>query len=119
MKNKSLNLLELYPLQNVNWKQNDDGLVILLSPKIKNPLLVKLFGRLMKRPDCQIKLDELGSFVWHRIDGFTNVQNIGDALVNKYGKKIEPVFQRLNLFINSLAHNKFIILREKYINNNE
>ena len=113
MKNKSLNLLELYPLHNVKWKQNDDGLVVLLSPRIKNPFLVKLFGRLMKRPDCQIKLDEFGSFVWNQIDGITNVQKIGDELVLKYGQKIEPVFQRLSLFINSLAHNKFIILREK------
>jgi len=116
MKNKSLNLLELYPLHNVRWKQNDDGLVVLLSPRIKNPLLVKLIGRFIKRPDYQIKLDEFGSFVWHHIDGLTNVQHIGDALSNKYGEKIDPVFQRLSLFINSLAHNKFIILREK--NNN-
>jgi len=113
MKNKSLNLLELYPKHNVKWKQNDDGLVILLSPKFTNPIIVKFIVPSMKRPDYQIKLDEFGSFVWHQIDGITNIQQIGDALVKKYGKTIEPVFQRLSLFINSLVNNKFIILAEK------
>ncbi len=114
MKNKTLNLLELYPKHNVKWKRNDDGLVVLLSPKFKSPFWARLFGPVMKRPDYQIKLDEFGSFVWNQIDGLTNVEKIGDALVDKYGQKIEPVFQRLSLFVNSLAQNQFIILCETF-----
>ena len=114
MKNKKLNLLELYPLQNVKWEQNEDGLVVLILPRIKSPFIKKLFERFLKRPDYHVNLDEFGSFVWHKIDGVTSVQSIGDALLDEYGEKIEPVFDRLSLFINSLAHNKFIIIREKY-----
>ncbi|MFQ5824990.1 MAG: PqqD family protein, partial [bacterium] len=54
-------------------------------------------------------LDELGSFVWEHCNGLENVQEIGEKLKEKYGDKVEPVFNRLSIFLKRLEKSKSII----------
>ena len=112
MKNKeSANLLDFIPVQNVDATANDENLVVLLKPKFKNRYLKKYVTPKMKSPNYKITLDEFGTSVWKAINGRNTVGEIGDLLRNEFGEKIEPVYERLGLFIKILEKNKLITYR--------
>ena len=67
----------------------------------------------MKNPNYKIKLDDIGSWVWQNIDGKSSVAKIEDGLEQAFGKRVEPVSERLQLFIQSLINNGFIVLMQK------
>lgn len=50
-------------------------------------------------------LDEYGSCVFLQIDGKKTVKDIGENLEVKYGDKIQPVYERLLLFLNHIDVN--------------
>lgn len=105
-----INLLELVPVRNMEWK-NVDGLVILLKPKFKNPFLARHLLPRMKSPHFKIKLDEIGSFFWENCDGQKNIKEIGELFREKFGGKVEPLYERLSLFLQSLEKNGLILLK--------
>jgi hypothetical protein len=65
-----------------------------------------------KSPYIRANLDELGSAAWLMLDGNTNVIKIGEQLVEKFGEDIEPVNNRLTLFLSELYKNGFISFNE-------
>jgi hypothetical protein len=110
-KNRELNLLELIPVRNIQWKTDDQGKVIILKPKFKNPFLVKHILPRMKRPFYKIKLDEMGSFFWKNCDGEKTIREIAHQHKEKFGEKTEPVLDRISLFVQSLDRNNFITFK--------
>ena len=104
-----MNLLELAPLREVQWVQEEDGLVVLVRerPKIRGP---KSFGRwvsyMMAPP--RIRLDELGSFTWQALDGGTTVGEIAHRVRERFGEAAEPVEQRLGQFVLILKRERFV-----------
>ena len=58
-----------------------------------------------------IALDEYGSFVWSLIDGKRTVGQIADSLKEKYGKKAEPLYERLARFFQILEGCHFICFK--------
>ena len=86
----------------------DTNLVIIKKPKFKNPLLKKYLIPRLKRPDFSVKLDKVGSFVWHTIDGKLSFGEIALKMSKEFGESIEPVNDRLGQFINSLRQYSFI-----------
>ncbi|MBD3289949.1 PqqD family peptide modification chaperone [candidate division KSB1 bacterium] len=114
MKNKeSVNLLDLIPVQNVDSTTNDENLIVLLKPKLKNRYLKKYVLSKMKSPNYKINLDDFGTSVWKSINGRNTVAEIGDKLRSEFGEKIEPVYERLSLFIKILEKNKLITYRSQ------
>ena len=109
-KEKPANLLEFTPVHLARWEQDAQGIIVLLIPKFTNAFLAKHVMPRMKRPNFRIKLDEFGTWVWLHIDGRRTVYQIGVELQQEFGDKVEPVFQRLGLFINSLAQHRYISL---------
>ena len=107
---KPANVLEMYPTQNVVWETLEDQNIALLVPKFKNKFLVKYLVPKMKNPNLKIKLDKFGTRVWQYIDGKNSVMQIGNHLKEDYGQDVEPVYERLGLFINLLAQRNFITL---------
>ncbi len=107
---KPANVLEMYPTQNVIWETLEDQNIALLVPKFKNKFLVKYLVPKMKNPNLKIKLDKFGTRVWQYIDGKNSVMQIGNHLKEDYGQDVEPVYERLGLFINLLAQRNFITL---------
>ncbi|HNR66793.1 MAG TPA: PqqD family protein [bacterium] len=107
---KTGNLLDLQPQHNVRWEVSEDQRVALIIPRIGHPFLRKLFNPLMKNPDLRIFLDEYGSWVWQLIDGKKTVYQLGELLEGHFGEATQPVFERLGLFINQLARNRFVLL---------
>jgi hypothetical protein len=58
---------------------------------------------LVKKPTVSdVELDKVGSKVWILIDGKSSIYDIGQGLVNEFGKSCEPVYDRLILFLRYL-----------------
>ena len=57
-------------------------------------------------------MDKFGSMTWLLIDGNKNVYEICEGLREEFGEEIEPVYDRVSLFISKLYKNKFIIFKE-------
>ena len=108
-----VNLLNLVPVQNTEWEKEKEGLVVLLKPKFQNTFLKKHLLSLMKKPYYRIKLDEVGSHVWNHCDGKHTVKDVADSLYQKFGEKVEPLYDRLALFFQSLEKNRFIFYENK------
>ncbi|MCU0643144.1 MAG: PqqD family protein [bacterium] len=103
-----VNLLDLIPEQKIKFEESGDGLITLIKPKFKNKFLVKYLLPRIKKPNFKIKLDQFGSFVWKQCDGNNTVGQIANLLKAKFQDEIDPVHDRLAVFIQSLARNHFI-----------
>lgn len=55
-----------------------------------------------------VELDDLGSSVWKLIDGKNTVYDLGKKLIDKYGDKCEPVYDRLTLYLRYLNRKGWI-----------
>ena len=106
--NKNVNLLDLIPVQNVDWEKKEDGTVSLKLPKTRSRLFKAIIEKLGKKSHFKVHLDEFGSFVWEQCDGIHHVYQIGDHLKSKFGNTIEPVYDRLGAFVRILASQKCI-----------
>ncbi len=106
-----LNLLELVPVQNIDWKKEQSGLIVLLKPKFQHPLLQKHVLPRLKNPYYRIKLDSVGSFLWEKCDGKTTVRELGQKLKHQFGDDVKPIYDRMALFLQSLEKNRFIFYR--------
>ncbi|MFQ6082402.1 MAG: PqqD family protein [Candidatus Aminicenantia bacterium] len=109
----SINLLDLVPVQNIKWEKQENGLIVLLKPKFKNPIFARYFLPRIKNPAYKIRLDKFGSYVWELCNGKNTVKDIGLKLTQKFGKEIEPVYDRLALFLKELERGKFIYYKNK------
>ena len=107
----SVNFLDLKPLHTSNFTQKDDKLITIFKPKFSNSLLVKYLLPRMKQPNFTINLDAVGSFVWDLCDGNTTVHKIGIEMQQKFGEKVNPVYDRLTQFLRQLKQNNFIDFR--------
>jgi hypothetical protein len=87
--------------------------VTLLFPRFTNKYLQRIFIPRGKSPYIKINLDKFGSAFWNECDGKNDVHRIGEKMVSKFGKDIEPVYERLNIFIAQLRKNGYLDLKEK------
>jgi len=105
------NLLDFFPVRAIEWEKKDDGTVCIKKPKTKNRFLKYIIKRSGKNVDYRIQLDDFGSHVWEKCDGHHRIEEIGISLQQKFGKKVEPVYERVCAFVRILAHNKFIVYK--------
>jgi|GEM_PF-53517 len=106
------NLLEFIPRPVAQWQRDEKGLVLLQLPKFNNRFLRTHVQPRMKHPFISIHLDAFGTWVWERMDGRRTVLEIGETLAGQFGDAVEPVYERLGMFINLLAHRRFIRLEK-------
>jgi hypothetical protein len=107
------NLLDLIPVRNVKWEKKESGLIVLLKPKFKLAFLKKHVLPRLKNPYFKIKLDPVGSFIWEHCDGRVQVGELAKNLQDKFGEDVEPVYDRLALFLHSLEKNHLISYKEE------
>jgi len=110
-KRKELNLLELTPVIIHKHQINEDGLVDVLVPRFKSKFMQRFIPR-GRSPYIRANLDEIGSKVWLLIDGKKKVGDIAIILKEELKEKVEPVYDRLYLFMNQLYQNGFIFFSE-------
>jgi hypothetical protein len=108
-----INLLDLIPVRNIEWEKKEDGLIVLLKPKFELALLRKHILPRLKKPYFKIKLDHVGSFIWEQCDGSLRVKEVAKNLKDKFGEDVEPLYDRLALFLQSLEKNRFIFYKKE------
>ncbi len=104
------NLLELAPSRVRQSEPLEGDREVILVPRFGQHRLGRWLAKRAKQPYHRVTLDEIGSFVWRRLDGVTTVQTIADALLEQYGEKVSPVYQRVGMFVNQLARAGFIAI---------
>ncbi len=115
MKNKNVvpeNYLDKIPQHKdgLNWSVDENGRVIL---EVENKGIAnKIMQVLLKKPKVSfIHLDEMGSFIWQKIDGKKNVFHIGKEVKEYFGDKAEPLYERLAQYFGILESYGFVEFR--------
>ncbi len=60
----------------------------------------------------RIRLDEVGSYAWLRMDGTTDVRELAVLVREQFGDRVEPVGQRLGQLIRVLRRERFVSYAE-------
>ncbi len=114
MAKRKENFLDYIPKHNAlhSWEKDKDGKV---AVKVLNRGFFNRVAQIFfKRPKYSyIHLEEFGSFVWEQIDGTKTVYEIGQAVKNRFGKKAEPLYERLSEYISTLRSNGYIVYENK------
>ncbi len=115
MKNKKIvyeNYLDKIPqyTDGLRWSIDENDAVIL---EIENKGIAnRLAQTLLKKPKVSfIHLDEMGSFIWQKIDGKKNVFCIGKEVKEYFGEKAEPLYERLAQYFGILENYGFMELK--------
>ena len=90
---------------NLEYEVDKDGIVTVLEKQ--DHKIQKFFRKLrFKIPQYKkITMDEFGSYVFLQIDGSKTVEDIGKNLEKKYGDKVQPLYERLLIFLNYIETN--------------
>ncbi|QGY39091.1 PqqD family peptide modification chaperone [Pseudodesulfovibrio cashew] len=109
--------LGMVPVRNTEVEETplDGGLIRLAYPLAVKPW----FGRLADKVGLwdgrpmikQLELDEMGSFVWQRIDGRRSVRAIAQALVEEYEVQPREAELSVTAFLKTLGQRGIIGLR--------
>ena len=102
------NLLDLKPSRRLEWEDLDEERLALLVPRFTHPFWVKHLLPRLRNPYIRVKLDPYGSHLWKQCDGETTVEEIGVRMKEKFGEKVEPLYERLGRFVARLAHEKWL-----------
>lgn len=82
------------------WEEKE-GRVYLIFHHDKT--VEKFLRWLVKKPYASdLELDDLGSSTWKLIDGERSVYEIGQCLLEQYGTAVEPVNERLIMYLGHL-----------------
>lgn len=113
-KKKNDNFLDYIPKRNAlyKWEINQKKHVEVLV--VNRGLFNRIAQLFFRRPKIsKIELDDFGSFIWQEMDGKKTVYEIGAAVKSKFGKKAEPLYERLCEYIKILRNNRFIVYENK------
>lgn len=105
---EAVNLLDLAPVRLAAWEEVTDCVVILRPRPCKRriPPLWEWFRYLLSAK--RIRLDEFGSFVWHRLDGNCKIEEVAHELRERFGPKVEPVEERVGHLIRMLRQEELV-----------
>lgn len=108
MKNAE-NYLERKPerIESIPWSLDENGMVTLYieNTGVYNRLAQKL---LHKPKTTEIHLDEIGSFVWRRLDGETDIIRLGKSVEVQFGENAYPLYERLAKYFQILDSYHYI-----------
>ncbi len=107
---RELNLLTVRPKRLREFERNDRGMAVILVPRFGDNRLGRWLMKRVKHPYHRLTLDEVGTFAWDRFDGRTPVKEIASEMEDKFGEKVQPVYDRLGLFLNQLSRARIISL---------
>jgi len=104
--------LAIKPLRNPNleWEYNEEGYVVAMLTR-RSGLSSKLISFFIAAPEeRRVVLDEVGSFVWKMCDGQHSVEQISEALSDKYILTRREVEVSLNEYLRMLAKRGMILV---------
>lgn len=108
----SSNYLEKVPSrpEKIAWNADAQGIV---SLEVENTgFFNRAAQKLFKKPRISyIHLDEMGSFLWQEMDGRRNIMELGETVKARFGKKADPLYERLAKYVQILDSYGFIDLK--------
>ncbi len=114
MAKKKQNYLDFIPVVNTKntWSEDEKGIVTIHM--VHRGFYDKIAQKIFHTPRVShIKLDEYGSFLWREIDGVRTVGDLALKMKERFGKKAEPLYDRLVKYMQILRNNQFIWLKGK------
>jgi hypothetical protein len=103
-----VNLLELAPARAAEWREAGERAVLLRPPpggagwrRLPEWLSFQLSTR-------RIRLDEVGTFVWRRLDGRSAVRQVAAELRARFGEQVEPAEERVGKLIRLLHRERLV-----------
>lgn len=98
--------LNLIPVRNEKIElRKIDGKYYLLVPMDS---MLDFLARKLHGDYRRIELDEVGAYIWGLCDGRRTVREIGKALKARFGDEVEPLYERLVVFLLNL-HKRYLI----------
>lgn len=90
---------------NIEYKVDENRIVTILEKQ--DHKIQRFFRKLKFKIPLykEIDFDEISSEVFLQIDGDKTVKEIGDSLEKKYGEKVNPLYERLLIFLNHIYIN--------------
>jgi hypothetical protein len=104
------NVLEMIPAHNSVFEE-ENGRITVLLPRKQNRFVARFFPQRQQLRYFKLHLDDYGTYVWKQMDDRKTVFEIAHELKEQFGAEIDPVYERLGLFINLLAQRRLISLR--------
>ena len=94
----------------IEWEDGPEGGAVLLVPRFRKGPLAWWLQPKLKRPFIRVKLDEIGSFAWRRMDGSNPFKDLVVDMKEEFGERVEPADERLKKFMTILYRDKFVTL---------
>jgi len=110
---KAPNFLDFIPEPLRKAETDGEGIVTVYVPRFGSGRLGRILTRIFRSKDITVRLDSVGSFVWNRCDGHRSLFSIGTEMKESFGEEVEPVFDRLVLFIRQMERGKLIHVRNR------
>ena len=108
MKKVQNNYIDRIPkrAEKIKWENREGDITL---QKKNEGFCNRLFQKMLKKPDVSfVHLDKEGSFIWKNIDGKSSIYDIGQKLKDEFGDEVQPLYERLSIYINTLQKCKFI-----------
>jgi hypothetical protein len=92
---EGVDLMGLAPFRLAEWEEVD-GRAVLLRPLPRSRGWRGFVDRLLHRLSAnRIRLDEVGTFAWSRLDGRRTVAEVAGLLRAEFGDRVDPAEERL------------------------
>jgi hypothetical protein len=106
---EEVNVLELAPRRLAEWEEEEGGRVVVLRPSPATRGLGGLVDRILHQLSARrIRLDEVGSFAWLRLDGEQTVGQVAELLRKEFGDDVEPAEERLGRLVQLMRREGFL-----------
>ena len=99
MASRRVNLLDLIPERTREFRDEENGMVTVLVPRFGDGGIGRFLQAFVGKSPISLHLDEIGTAVWRLCDGRRSVYEIGGCLEKEFGDRIEPVYERLGVFL--------------------
>ncbi len=110
---EAVDLLELEPVRCVPWQENVDGRVVIDRPRPPLRGIRSLFERAnWFMSPRRVRLDEVGSFAWRRLDGSTKVRALADAMREAFPDSCQELEERLGEHLRAMRRLRLIAFPE-------
>lgn len=108
-----VDLLELAPMRSVPWLEREDGRVVIDRPRPPIDGLRGLIRRTgwMLAPR-RVRLDEIGSFAWRRLDGATKVRALAGVIRDAFPDSCDQLEERLGAYLKAMRKLRLISFPE-------
>ena len=104
----SRDFLALEPKRLLKWEMDSDGRAVLLRPKFGSGRLGRILLSWFGPSHYRIRLDEVGTAVWVCLDGGTPLDEVVSELKKKFGSRIDPAEERVQMFVDDMIRKKLI-----------